>query len=255
MRYQALRLAGIVFALGGLCAHVADAQVLGTFRWRFAPFCNVVSVQVEQRGGAFRLSGSDNGCGLLNESSMVVTGSASLNPGGTADMSLVLVYPEGFSVTTAMTISQATLSGTWKDNWGNSGALTFNPVAPVTGAPRRLNYRGDWSIFFNSTAVSETSTFSISFPHSLQRVPSVEIVPVNGLSTAACPGTVTDPLAAPGIMCVYQQNRQNVRQLRSFNARTGEFSSTNEQGISLMLEANAAATSTFAFGSWAVGVR
>lgn len=39
---------GIVFA-----ASTASAQVIGTFRWQFAPYCNVVTLRVEQKGDVY----------------------------------------------------------------------------------------------------------------------------------------------------------------------------------------------------------
>ena len=44
----------------GLGASASSAQNLGTFRWQLQPFCNVVSLAVEQQGAAFQLTGFDD---------------------------------------------------------------------------------------------------------------------------------------------------------------------------------------------------
>jgi hypothetical protein len=52
-----------VFFIGLTSASSASAQVLGSnFRWQFAPYCNVVTLRIEQKGLVFELTGIDDGC-------------------------------------------------------------------------------------------------------------------------------------------------------------------------------------------------
>ena len=73
---------------GGLVASaaVAEAQSLGTFRWGFAPYCNVVTVLVEQKGAIFELTGTDDGCNGAGPAA-TVSGSAHFDPGGAVGVS------------------------------------------------------------------------------------------------------------------------------------------------------------------------
>ena len=125
----------ILMAAAGILSSEANdayAQVLGTFRWQFAPYCNVVTVRVEQKGAVYEFSGTDDGCDGAAPAS-TVNGSAHLNASGSAGGSLTVVRPDGFVVTNAVILSPATLAGTWRDDWGNSGTLVFNPASPAAG--------------------------------------------------------------------------------------------------------------------------
>ena len=46
-----------------LAATTVSAQTIGTFRWRTAPYCNVMNVTVTQVGNFYRLEGFDEQCG------------------------------------------------------------------------------------------------------------------------------------------------------------------------------------------------
>lgn len=130
---------GIVTGLVLVAALVAAgteaiAQPLGTFRWRYAPYCNVVTLSVVQQGPVFVVSGFDDNCGAGNASS--VTGTAFLNPNGGIGIGLTTVAPSGASATSSIEVSPATLSGSWSDSEGNSGSFTFGPQLPAPGAMR-----------------------------------------------------------------------------------------------------------------------
>lgn len=51
---------------------------------------------------------------------------------------------------------------------------------------------------------------AITFGLTLRAAPAPVIRPVNAPATAQCPGTVGDPQAAPGILCVYLQSESNL---------------------------------------------
>ncbi len=123
-----------VFVLLAFCFLLpsAEAQVLGTFRWQFHPYCNVVTFTVEQRGGAYLLTGSDNQCGAMPSPAL---GTAVLNPNGTVGLGLSVVSPTASISTIKATLNLTSFSGVWQDQDGQSGALVFSPGA-VSGAPR-----------------------------------------------------------------------------------------------------------------------
>jgi len=133
-------MAGAVMVAAG--AAPGDAQSLGTFRWQLQPYCNVVTVQVEQRGAVYTLDGFDDQCGAAQRATVV--GLATPNPDGSIGFGLHLVAPGGRALDVQARITLAALGGTWNDSAGESGAFTFGtstggPVRPfsVTGLPRQ----------------------------------------------------------------------------------------------------------------------
>ncbi len=126
-------LTALLASLSMLMATAAAAQPLGTFRWQLQPFCNVVTVNVVQAGAVYTLDGFDDQCGAAQRAPLV--GTATPNPDGTIGFGLhVVTVPGGFPVSVDARISLSSLSGTWSDSAGNSGAFTFN--ASTGGDPR-----------------------------------------------------------------------------------------------------------------------
>jgi hypothetical protein len=119
-----------------LVASVVGAQPLGTFRFQLQPYCNVVSLSVTQVGALYRLEGVDDQCGATTLAA--AGGLAFLNPDGTIGLGLTIVAtPGGGPVMVDATISVTTLSGSWRDSAGDSGAFVFTPAAG-TAARRGL---------------------------------------------------------------------------------------------------------------------
>jgi hypothetical protein len=114
----------------------ADAQVIGTFRWRTEPFCNVLNLTVTQSGGTFTLDGFDDGCGRGTRHA--VHGIAVPQADGTISLGLTIVHDEDGVVALGMraNISVATLGGVWVDEVNQSGPFAFNP-SNASGDPRK----------------------------------------------------------------------------------------------------------------------
>lgn len=120
------------------CAQ-AFGQPLGTFRWQQQPYCNVITVNVEQDGGIYHLDGTDDQCGAARRASAV--GVAFPNPDTTIGFGLTIVTNNaggvgGTPVHLDATINLSSLSGTWRDSAGQTGAWVFTPGAGAPGAPR-----------------------------------------------------------------------------------------------------------------------
>lgn len=118
----------------------AAAQTIGTFRWQQQPYCNVVTLAVTQVGTSYRLEGTDDGCGTARQASAI--GLAFPNPNGTLGMGLTIVTNDGGGTGGAplhldVAISLATVSGTWRDSTGQSGAFTFSPSGASSGGAAR----------------------------------------------------------------------------------------------------------------------
>lgn len=103
----------------------AAQQFIGTFSWQTAPFCNVVTINVTQVGNSFALDGFDNLCGA--ERRAPVSGVATLNPNGTAELALDIVNnPDVQSTHLDVVLNVGTLAGTWVDSGLVSGTWVFN---------------------------------------------------------------------------------------------------------------------------------
>ena len=125
----ACTLAAVLFA-----AAPANAQSLGTFRWRLADFCSVVNVNVIQQGAFYQLIGYEEQCG--GNPRLPVYGSAMLQADGTIWLGFTTIFPFGDGLHTQVTLNSS-LSGFWRDNANQSGAFTLNPGAgPFLGGPR-----------------------------------------------------------------------------------------------------------------------
>lgn len=117
-----------VFAVGAL----AEAQVLGVFRWQSQPFCNVLTLTVAQQGGQFLLTGSDDLCGA---GVAPVTGTAVVS-GASVAMGMTVSLPSGAGAHLTATLALATVSGPWQDGDGRTGTFQFLAGAGTGGAPR-----------------------------------------------------------------------------------------------------------------------
>lgn len=109
----------------------ASAQVLGTFSWQTQPYCNLVSLRIEQFGGVLQLSGSDDQCGA---GLAPVSGTALIGAGAVA-FGFEVNLPSGRAAHISSTINLTTLGGSWADADGHTGAFTF-AAASSGGSPR-----------------------------------------------------------------------------------------------------------------------
>jgi hypothetical protein len=186
-------------------ASTASAQVIGTFRWQFSPYCNVVTLLVEQKGSVYELTGTDDQCGGAVLGS--ARGTAHLNPGGTsASISLTVIRPDGIPVGSAATINLITLSGTWSDQFRNGGDFVFSPPAAPGGGRRPIRIVGNWAINFNAAGVNSRGTDSISFGMLLPTAPTAvgaNYIAEGAAPTVNCPGSSTSPDAVAGNLCLY----------------------------------------------------
>ena len=123
-----------LFSLGlVLQSTPAYSQPLGTFRWRLAPYCNVLTLSVTQLGSQYRFEGTDDQCGAPTRAP--VTGLGVPNTDGTLEFGFTIVTAAGPSHLD-VTFSVGFLSGTWRDSAGATGTFAFNPPTPTPGAPR-----------------------------------------------------------------------------------------------------------------------
>ncbi|MGE0359619.1 MAG: hypothetical protein AB7H93_02125 [Vicinamibacterales bacterium] len=247
----------IVVVSVGLCAcgaATAAAQILGTFRWQLSPYCNVLLLQVEQKGGVYLLAGTDNQCGAARLAP--AAGTAHLNPDGSISIAVGVTRPDGVHVATNATISLGTFAGTWTDDAGNSGTFTFNPSA-TAGQARPLRFSGTYSAGGLAASAAASAVNGVAFPRQLQSAPvavAANVVRVGQPPTLACPGSAGSPRAEPGQLCLYESSTANVDLVcAARSSPTWLCGFADRTGFSLAVYSTAAGE-FWSVGTWAVTV-
>jgi hypothetical protein len=86
--------------------------------------------------------------------------------------------------------------------------------------PSGATLRGVYSYAGHETiGFSPTAPISYQFP--LASPPSLNVIPIGGGGTPACPGSSANPQAAPGQLCVYQTRNDSGTTLELFNEIEG----------------------------------
>jgi hypothetical protein len=124
------------------------------------------------------------------------------------------------------------------------------PPGPVTGdLPAGSTVRGAFNVDFVAAEAGEIQGASISFGLWLPQKPTVVVLAPEAPPTAACPGSLTNPAAAPGTLCVYENTSSNATELTVCNAAC--VGSTAERyGAELFLHATNPGRA-YVDGSWA----
>lgn len=127
--------AALVLALT-VAASTVSAQTLGTFRWRTAPYCNVMNVTVTAVGGVFRLEGFETQCG--GNPSQPIWGIGLVQPNGSITLGFSVVPVPGPANPVVIRASLGNdFNGAWTDNEFSNGTFEFNPTCTVNcGGPR-----------------------------------------------------------------------------------------------------------------------
>jgi hypothetical protein len=86
---------------------------------------------------------------------------------------------------------------------GDQGAQGV-PGPFVDTVPSSRTLRGSWVVSGTAAAAGEASEDSVPFPFPLASAPSVHFVADSTAPPAECSGSVSDPQAAAGNLCVYQ---------------------------------------------------
>lgn len=182
----------VVGVLWGAVAHEAAAQSLGTFRWQLQPYCNVLTLAVEQKPTGYVFTGIDDRCG--SGSPATATGAAAVSSGSTIALGLTIISPGGAATHLNATISLATISGSWQDADGNSGPFVFNPGA--AGGPARPEPRTLSSLLVTSSQVAPGAIATAGLANEAVTAPKIAPAAVTGDKLAGA--AVTGDKLAPG---------------------------------------------------------
>jgi hypothetical protein len=156
-----------------------------------------------------------------------------------------------------------------KGDAGAPGAQGATGPSLPTTLPDGQTLRGSYSFSgYYSGGVADAAHDTgpadgqISFQIPLASEPQVELVtkvgaPGNqteGPPTAHCPGSVSNPQAVAGYLCVYESSIANNNGLGFFNTRTGDHISATRFGVGLFITGPSAADAVHrtSKGSWAV---
>jgi hypothetical protein len=235
-----------------LLAPTVFADPIGTFRWRLAPFCNVITLDAVSQATTITVSGTDDQCGA--SVAAATSGTAHVNPNGSIGLSLLVTRPDGLTISTSVDVDLTTLNGVWKDDAGNSGTFLFNPAA-APGDPRRITLKGVYSAGAFAAEAGHSLVSNFSFGRTLPAAPAapaVNVVPFGGPATANCPGSFDDPRAMPGQLCLYERSRTNVEVIQIANA-AGDLDVADTVGAHFAIRAAAAGAASVS-GVWAVAI-
>jgi hypothetical protein len=120
----------------------------------------------------------------------------------------------------------------------------------LTVLPSGATETGSYDAAGTATVVGDLASASISFSIPLATAPTPTIV-TPGTTTAACPGSVTAPAAAPGQLCVYEGGGENVGEIGTYDPVNGDGGGASEYGAGLEIDSEGVGN-FFSDGTWAV---
>jgi hypothetical protein len=178
---------------------------------------NSVGTKQLQNGavGTFKLKNGAVGTGKLKNGAV---GTANLKNGAVTGAKLKLT---GVTVPNAVHANAADLAtnSTNATKATNATNATNATSAKSAASPATLasgtSETGSYSVVFQAAAVANDGQGAISFPFQLASDPTVggttspDFIHVGGASTTDCPGTVANPKAVAGHLCVYESFGEN----------------------------------------------
>ena len=136
-----------------------------------------------------------------------------------------------------------------KVNADKVDGITSADLMPGGNPPAGMTVRGNWAL---NGAADEWRRTSISFGYELSAAPDANYIQAGAASTAACPGSATNPEAAFGELCVYEDASSmngNPTLDCIFSASSGFCDLADETGFGISQLSGA---EWFAGGTWAV---
>lgn len=167
---------------------------------------------------------------------------------------VVALLAAGIAVGVVMvgTPAGAHVSG-WTHNWNQhikpKADKRYLPGGAITGG-RTL--RGTFSIDGTATAAGQQGSDSISFGWTLASAPVPHFIAAGTSPPADCPGTVANPKARKGHLCVYEADNTNVGARTVYDMTTYLGSKADKYGFGVYMYGAVAAGFYTSHGTWAV---
>jgi hypothetical protein len=121
-------------------------------------------------------------------------------------------------------------------------------------APTGKTQVGNWNAGTFGTAAGADMWGAITFPQRLASAPAApdaNFIAPGGASTTNCPGSVANPQAATGQLCLYARTCTRATFQCIFAGSTGSCTTADAHGAGLWLTSSAAGDA-FCYGTWAV---
>jgi len=126
------------------------------------------------------------------------------------------------------------------------------PAGPITGdAPAGVTLRGTYTVA--QTGSTAFTTTEIEFVLRLGAAPTVHYINTGTPPPAECPGTLTNPQATAGNLCLYEGNATNTTNRGVFSPETpgGTIGVATREGAGVFMFP-ATTSQAYIWGSWAV---
>ncbi len=123
--------------------------------------------------------------------------------------------------------------------------------APLPGTlPSHKSLKGVYAVEGTGTVIEN----SVSYAVPLASIPATHFIKPGSPAPAQCPGTVTNPLAAPGNLCVYADDfgGTNLTGGQIYDPMLDSGTSGDRLGFGIVLFQSPAGQNAFSNGSWAV---
>jgi hypothetical protein len=137
----------------------------------------------------------------------------------------------------------------WTHNWNTHIKPRADARYVKKSAVRTI--QGNYAVGLVAANTNDDGWDSISFGFQLASPPEEHFIQSGTAPPAQCPGTVANPRAAPGHLCVYEETSLNRSAVTLFTGTTGTTNQASRWGAGVWLQP-AAAGNSFSYGTWAV---
>jgi hypothetical protein len=117
----------------------------------------------------------------------------------------------------------------------------------------RTSFTGVWNLA--SPTGGSYAAATVSFPEPLSTAPTETIFVRSGISNSTCTGTVSNPTAPPGVLCVYEGVTLNMAAGVRYNMYSGTDAwdgNASARGGAMYGYPDDSSAQFYAWGSWAV---
>jgi hypothetical protein len=162
---------------------------------------------------------------------------------------MIALLATGMMIGIIMVATPASALTNWVNVWNNH----LKPQADARYVKKSAikTIQGDYALGLQAANTGDDGWDNISFGFKLASEPQEHFIKSGTAAPAVCPGTLADPKAAPGHLCVYEGDATNRSDVVIFSAGHRQSFRADEFGAGLWL-IPAAAGNAWSYGTWAV---